>query len=222
MTCRCCEDQRQAAARWATRRLRSQPASSNARCPTLGSEGRSPPLAPADQATRPSTAVSERITSSKENRQLRPLRSSVTWGKRRSAQRFLVVHGKDGVAGSIPAGGSTPRLTSANAGEPTSGALAAGRICLGMEFERSARCRSANSPAEQQLWSWSMRYDSIVDGRIAVTGHITLILRPMSVVAALAAAEGSCRPGRTSGGCHRGQLDQGGDGRRLFASWTSP
>jgi hypothetical protein len=27
------------------------------------------------------------------------------------------IHGKDGVAGSIPAGGSTPRLTSANANQ---------------------------------------------------------------------------------------------------------
>jgi hypothetical protein len=37
-------------------------------------------------------------------------------GKRRSAQRFPMVHGKDGVAGSIPAGGSTKPMTSANAG----------------------------------------------------------------------------------------------------------
>jgi hypothetical protein len=33
------------------------------------------------------------------------------------AQSAEHIHGKDGVAGSIPAGGSTPRLTSANAGQ---------------------------------------------------------------------------------------------------------
>jgi hypothetical protein len=37
-----------------TRRLRSQPCVVNARCPTSGQESRPPPLAPADQATRPS------------------------------------------------------------------------------------------------------------------------------------------------------------------------
>jgi hypothetical protein len=38
------------------------------------------------------------------------------------------IDGKDGVAGSIPAEGSTLRLTSANAGEPPSGAVAADPI----------------------------------------------------------------------------------------------
>jgi hypothetical protein len=40
-----------------------------------------------------------------------PITSALTVGRdlgeRRFAQRFPVVHGKDGVAGSIPAGGST-------------------------------------------------------------------------------------------------------------------
>jgi hypothetical protein len=42
------------------------------------------------------------------------------------------IHGKDGVAGSIPAGGSTHALTSANAGQSPSQAVAAGHIRSGM------------------------------------------------------------------------------------------
>jgi hypothetical protein len=38
------------------------------------------------------------------------------------------IHGKDGVAGSIPAGGSTQALTSGNAGESRSGAVGADHI----------------------------------------------------------------------------------------------
>jgi hypothetical protein len=49
------------------------------------------------------------------------------------------IHGKDGVAGSIPAGGSTPRLTSGNAGGSPSGAAGAGHIRSGMGCEGSAR-----------------------------------------------------------------------------------
>ena len=70
------------------------------------------------------------------------------------------IDGKDGVAGSIPAGGSTPRLTSANAGESPSGTVAADPTRSGMGCKGSARRGSANSPAEQQLWSWGIRYGS--------------------------------------------------------------
>jgi hypothetical protein len=52
--------------------------------------------------------------------------------------------------------------------------------------EGSGRRQSANSPAEQQRWSWSIRYGSILAGRIAVTEHIAGP-RPGTVVPALAA-----------------------------------
>jgi hypothetical protein len=82
-------------------------------------------------------------------------------------------HGKDGVAGSIPAGGSTQSLTSGNAGESPSGAVVADHIRIGMGCEGSARCQSANSLTDQQLWLWSTSYGSNRAGRIAVTEHIT-------------------------------------------------
>ena len=59
-----------------------------------------------------------------------PLTSVVVWA--REVLRGVVNHrridGKDGVAGSIPAGGSTQALTSGNAGELPSGAVVAGHI----------------------------------------------------------------------------------------------
>jgi hypothetical protein len=44
-----------------------------------------------------------------------------------------------------------------------------------MGCEGSARRQSANSPAEQQLWSWSVRHGSTLAGRIAVTQHSTAL-----------------------------------------------
>jgi hypothetical protein len=41
----------------------------------------------------------------------------VSWGNGGPHSGSWWFHGKDGVAGSIPAGGSTPRLTSRNAGQ---------------------------------------------------------------------------------------------------------
>jgi hypothetical protein len=104
------------------------------------------------------------------------------------------IDGKDGVAGSIPAGGSTQALTSGNAGEPPSGAVAAGHVRIGMGCGRSVRRQSAKSLADQQVWLWSIRYGLNWAGRIAVTEHIAGP-RSVSVVAALAAGGGSCRPG---------------------------
>jgi hypothetical protein len=42
-----------------------------------------------------------------------------------------------------------------------------------MGCEGSARRQSANRPADQQHWSWRIRYSSSRAGRIAVTEHIT-------------------------------------------------
>jgi hypothetical protein len=56
----------------------------------------------------------------------------MTWGKRGSHSGSWWFHGKDGVAGSIPAGGSIHRLTSANGDESSSGVVAAGHIRSGM------------------------------------------------------------------------------------------
>ena len=39
--------------------------------------------------------------------------------------------------------------------------------------EGSARCQSANSLTDQQLWPWSISYGSNLAGRIGVTEHIT-------------------------------------------------
>ena len=59
---------------------------------------------------------------------------------------------------------------------------------------RSVRRQSAKSLADQQVWLWSIRYGLNWAGRIAVTEHIAGP-RSVSVVAALAAGGGSCRPG---------------------------
>jgi hypothetical protein len=48
------------------------------------------------------------------------LRSPATWGNAGPHSGECEIHGKDGVAGSIPAGGSTPRPTSGNAGQLSS------------------------------------------------------------------------------------------------------
>jgi hypothetical protein len=45
-------------------------------------------------------------------------------------------NGKDGVAGSIPAGGSTHRLASRNAAVPPSAAVVADHIRVGMGMRR--------------------------------------------------------------------------------------
>jgi hypothetical protein len=70
-------------------------------------------------------------------------------------------------------GGSTPKLTSGNAGGSLSGAVAADHIRIGMGCEGSTRRQSANSPAHQQLWPRSITCGSSLAGRIAVTQHIT-------------------------------------------------
>jgi hypothetical protein len=64
-------------------------------------------------------------------------------------------------------------MTSGNAGESPSGAVVAGHIRIGMACERSARRQSANSPADQQLWLWIIRYGANRAGCMAVTEHIT-------------------------------------------------
>ena len=125
-----------------------------------------------------------------------PFTCAVVWAHEvvRGLVNLRRIDGKDGVAGSIPAGGSTQALTSGNAGEPPSGAVAADHVRIGMGCGRSVRRQSAKSLADQQVWLWSIRYGLNWAGRIAVTEHIAGP-RSVSVVAALAAGGGSCRPG---------------------------
>ena len=54
-----------------------------------------------------------------------------------------------------------------------SGAVVADHIRIGMGCEGSARCQSAISLTDQQLWPWSISYGSNRAGRIGVTEHIT-------------------------------------------------
>ena len=94
---------------------------------------------------------------------LRHLRFHVSCKNKAEHSAAAPIHGKDGVAGSIPAGGSTHSLTSGNAGESPSGAVGADHIRIGMGCEGSARCQSANSLTDQQLWPWSIYYRSMLD-----------------------------------------------------------
>jgi hypothetical protein len=62
-----------------------------------------------------------------------PFTWAVVWPREvlRGGVNHPHIDGKDGVAGSIPAGGSTPRLTSGNADESPSAAIGAGHIRSG-------------------------------------------------------------------------------------------
>jgi hypothetical protein len=116
------------------------------------------------------------------------------------AQSAEHIHGKDGVAGSIPAGGSTEALTSGNAGESPSGAVGADHIRIGMGCEGSARRQSAKRPAELQLWSGTISYGSNRAGRIAATEHITGPPASESCTRARGRQKGHADPGVASAG----------------------
>jgi hypothetical protein len=67
-------------------------------------------------------------------------------------------------------------------------------------WEWDAKGQSANSPAEQQLWLWSIRYFSNRAGRIAVTEHIPGLSADESRTRARGRRKGHADPGVASGG----------------------
>jgi hypothetical protein len=82
------------------------------------------------------------------------------------------IHGKDGVAGSITAGGSTHVLTSGNAGASPSGADVADHIRTGMGCEGSRAVRALTALLSSNVGRGVSGMARFWAGRIAVTEHI--------------------------------------------------
>ena len=124
-------------------------------------------------ATQPSTA---------------PLSCADVWG--REVLHGVVnpprIDGKDGVAGSIPAGGSTQPVTSGNAGEPRSGPLQPTTSVLEWDAKGQRTVRALNGLLTSSLGRGVSGMARFWAGRIAVTEHIPGP-RPRSVVPALVA-----------------------------------
>jgi hypothetical protein len=95
--------------------------------PTQGRARNLPETTPHATSPRPSTQPSTA-----------PSTRADVWGRQvvHGCVSSRRIDGKDGVAGSIPAGGSTPRLTSRNAGKSPSGAVVAKHIRSGMGMRR--------------------------------------------------------------------------------------
>jgi len=81
-----------------------------------------------------------------------PLTSVVVWAREvlRGVVNSPSINGKDGVAGSIPAGGSTPRLTSANAGHTLLGGCSTRLVRQGMCSEEPGSI-CIHQPADQEF-----------------------------------------------------------------------